>query len=164
MARCSVEGCEIEAKKKGLCQKHYQKEWRAALRKAEEAAALPANLGEMVATARSAEDWQRVAAAVQPVMQGILDGTTKASAAQVALLKDVLNRAYGKPVATQEERKTSAGVIILPTLGDGAVMMLCPKCGFDIAKGGEGLHARVMVAVANAAHVEVDETEDTLGP
>src|SRR4029077_8011162 len=126
---------------------------------------LPPNLGEMVATAKTAEDWQKIAAAVQPVMQGILDGTAKASAAQVALLKDVLNRAYGKPVATQEERKVSAGVIVLPALDDGVRTLLCPKCGYDIAKGGDGLHERVMIAVAKAAHAVEgnDSTSNTVG-
>lgn len=69
-----------------------------------------------------------------PVVAGILSGEVKASAAQVALIKDVQNRAFGKPAASVAEKAVAAGVIILPALDTGMKMMLCPKCGFDATK------------------------------
>lgn len=69
-----------------------------------------------------------------PVIAGILSGDVKASAAQVSLIKDVQNRAFGKPAASVAEKAVAAGVIILPALDTGMKMMLCPKCGYDATK------------------------------
>lgn len=81
-----------------------------------------------LASAKSSEDWQKLAAELSPVLAGILSGEVKASAAQASLLKDIINRAYGKPVATQSEKRVAAGVVILPTLDTGMKMKICPVC------------------------------------
>jgi hypothetical protein len=129
---CSIDGCDkvVHSKKLMLCMTHYQAQRRERLKPPE----MPADLGARVSQAKTTEDWQKIAAAVAPVMQGILDGQTKASAAQVSLLKDILNRAYGKPVATQHEKRVAAGVIVLPALDTGAATTVCPKCGYDATK------------------------------
>lgn len=87
-----------------------------------------------VAIAKTTEDWQKLAAELAPTVAGILSGEVKASAAQASLLKDIMNRAYGRPAATQEEKKVAAGVVVLPALDSGMKMMICPKCGFDVSK------------------------------
>lgn len=93
----------------------------------------PELIGKM-ALAKTTEDWQKLAAELAPTFAGILSGDVKATAAQASLLKDVQNRAFGKPVATQAEKKVAAGVIVLPTLDSGMNMQICPKCGFDATK------------------------------
>lgn len=120
---------------------------------------VPKDLAARVGAARTIEDWQRIANELSPVIQGIADGTVKSTAAQTAILKDIMNRAYGRPTAAAIEKRESAGIIVLPVLETGDKAMLCPKCGYDIAKAGDGLHERVLIAVAKAAHA----TEDTLG-
>jgi len=82
--------------------------------------------------ARTTEDWQNLAKELGPVFAGVLNGEIKASAAQASMLKDVYNRAYGKPVATQTEKRVASGVIVLPALDSGSKMMICPKCGYDV--------------------------------
>jgi len=91
----------------------------------------PKDLGEQMALARTTEDWQKIAQVIAPVMQSILDGRTRATASQVSLMKDVLNRAYGRAVATQSEKKVAAGIVLLPTLNTGESAHVCPRCGFD---------------------------------
>jgi hypothetical protein len=72
--------------------------------------------------------------AIAPIMSGIMAGNVIASAAQVSLIKDIMNRAYGKPVATQAEKKISTGILILPALDTGSKMTICPRCQYDIDK------------------------------
>lgn len=84
--------------------------------------------------AKTTEDWQNLAKELASVYAGILSGEVKATAAQAALVKDVYNRAYGKPTASQAEKRVAAGVVILPALDDGSKKMICPKCGYDVAK------------------------------
>lgn len=86
------------------------------------------------ALAKTTEDWQKLAAELAPTMTAILNGEAKATAAQASLMKDIMNRAFGKPVATQVEKRVTAGVIVLPALDSGQKMMICPKCGFDATK------------------------------
>lgn len=87
------------------------------------------------ALAKTTEDWQKLAAQLSPIMTDILNGTVKATAAQASLIKDIFNRAFGKPIAAQQEKRLAAGVIILPALDDGAKKLICPKCGYDATKG-----------------------------
>lgn len=84
--------------------------------------------------AKTTEDWQKLAAELAPVMTEILNGSIKATSAQASLIKDIMNRAFGKPVAVQQEKRVAAGVIILPALDSGATMKICPQCGFDATK------------------------------
>lgn len=86
------------------------------------------------ALAKTTEDWQKLAAELAPIMTGILNGEVKATAAQASLIKDIMNRAFGKPTASQESTKQAAGVIILPVLDTGKLMHVCPQCGYDATK------------------------------
>ncbi len=92
---------------------------------------LTPDLVARAAIAKTTEDWQRLAADLAPVMTSILNGEARATAAQASLIKDIMNRAFGKPVATQVEKRISAGVIVLPALDSGAKLMICPKCGYN---------------------------------
>ncbi len=86
------------------------------------------------ALAKTTEDWQKLAAAIAPQMTAVLNGEAQATAAQASLMKDILNRAFGKPVAVQQEKRVAAGVIVLPELESGDKAMICPRCGFDVTK------------------------------
>jgi hypothetical protein len=54
------------------------------------------------------------------------------------MIKEIMARAYGKPVATQEENKVASGLIVLPMLSTGPDMFICPVCGYEATKGMEG--------------------------
>lgn len=96
---------------------------------------LPQEVIAKFALAKTTEDWQKLAAELAPTFTAILSGEVKATAAQAALLKDVYNRAFGKPVATQTDKRVAAGVIVLPTLNTGSEMtFICKKCGYDPTK------------------------------
>lgn len=125
---CSVEGCETIVYSKGLCQKHYTQHYRTVQK---EPPQIPSDLGEKVAKAKTQADWQALAESIAPVLQGVLDGSVKASAAQAGLFKDIWNRAYGKPTATQAEKKVATGIVILPTLRENEHTTVCPRCGYD---------------------------------
>ena len=93
---------------------------------------LPAEFVAKAAVAKTTEDWQKLAAELAPVVVDILNGTVKATAAQASLIKDIMDRAFGRPTATQLEKRVAAGVIILPTLNtDSTMTFTCPKCGYD---------------------------------
>lgn len=92
---------------------------------------LPKDLLGQVGSAKTTQDWQDVASKLGPTIQGILNGDITATAAQAALIKDIMNRAYGKPVATQSEREVASGVLVLPALSTGESMTICPKCGSE---------------------------------
>lgn len=127
---CSVEGCHRKAGKnyKGLCRKHYD-----GLKKPN----IPKDLGARVVAAKTAEDWQKLAEMLAPIIQGVADGTIKSTAAQTAMLKDIMSRAYGKPVAIQEKKTVAAGIIVLPALDTGEKMSMCPRCGYELTMGME---------------------------
>lgn len=143
-------GCTkpIVNKTLGLCMTHYQADRRAKKkagtvvnraaspsRKASQISPLqfviPADIIEGMSKARTTEDWQTLGEAIAPVMASIIGGNVLASAAQVSLIKDIMNRAYGKPVATQADKKVSSGVVILPALSTNDSSLTCPKCMFD---------------------------------
>lgn len=125
--RCLV--AKASTRKTKLCAKCH-KQWL--IENAQKASPIPPELIAKVAAAKTTEDWQKVAADLGPVFAGILAGTIQATAAQASLIKDVLNRAHGKPQSTQADRAQAAGVIILPTLGSGSKMLICPKCGTNV--------------------------------
>lgn len=141
--KCVYEGCDKDVvyKKDGLCMAHYQAMRRAGQKPVKQPQ-LPSDIGALVAAAKTTEDWQAIAGKIQPVMQAILDGTSKGTAAQVSLLKDILNRAYGKPVATQADKKVAAGIVILPSLGIGETTLICPVCGYDAVENLESDSSR----------------------
>ena len=99
---------------------------------------IPQEVIAKFALAKTTEDWQNLARELAPTFTAILSGEVKATASQASLLKDVYNRAYGKPVATQTDKRIAAGLIILPTLDTGAKMtFICPQCGYDPTKSTE---------------------------
>lgn len=100
-------------------------------KKANPPPAVAPDLTARAALAKTTEDWQRLAKEIEPVIKKILEGKSDVTAAQSSLLKSILDRAYGKPVATQNDKKLAAGVIILPTLDTGEKMLVCPKCGYE---------------------------------
>ena len=91
-----------------------------------------------MAVARTKEDWRKLASELAPAIKSIADGSQPATAAQASMLKEIMARAYGKPVATQEENKVASGLIVLPTLDSGEKTMVCPRCGYDVTQGLEG--------------------------
>lgn len=97
-----------------------------------ETPSVPKDLAKRLTEAKSTEDWVRLANSLSSVIQGVADGTVKATAAQTAMLKDIMARAYGKPVATQQEKRAAAGIVILPALDSGEKMMICPRCGYNV--------------------------------
>lgn len=130
-ALCIRVGCGRKAGRtyKGLCRKHYNE---SVLEK--RSAAIPKDLGARAVAAKTPEDWQKLAEQLGPIIQGVADGTIKATAAQTAMLKDIMSRAWGKPIAIQEKKQVAAGVVVLPTLNFGHEMKVCPKCGYEATK------------------------------
>lgn len=129
VAKCFVEGCDKPAFSKGMCNKHYTADYRQ--RKLQQPAAIPTDLAKRAASAKTTEDWQKIAQSIQPVIDGILTGEVKATAAQVSMVKNIMDRAYGKPMATQADKKVAAGIVILPKLGEGEKSLTCPRCTYN---------------------------------
>lgn len=141
------DGCTkpVANKTTGLCMTHYQKQRRANIRAGKITPAvpnkavkisplqfvIPTEIIDGMSKARTTEDWQTLGEAIAPIMASIMAGNVIASAAQVSLIKDIMNRAYGKPVATQADKKVSSGVVLLPALNTNKFSMVCPKCAFD---------------------------------
>lgn len=84
--------------------------------------------------ARTPEDWAAMAERLKPVMAQVaatggyvVNGLPlKATAAQVAALKVIFDRAEGRVHEKASAKAAPAGVVLLP--GDG---FICPKCGYD---------------------------------
>ena len=89
---------------------------------------VPEDIAERVRTAQQTGDWLSLAKALEPTVKAIASGEEKASAAQSALLKHILDRAYGRVTKSQEDSKQSIGVVILPTLNTDDNAKVCPKC------------------------------------
>src|SRR6266496_2807826 len=85
-------------------------------------------LGNLIAAARTEDDWKKLAGVLAPTVEAIAKGELKASAAQAAMLKEVLARAYGKVTKSQQDAQGPSGIVMLPTLGVGASTQLCKKC------------------------------------
>lgn len=85
-------------------------------------------LGNLIATARTDDDWKKLAGVLAPTVESIAKGELKASAAQAAMLKEVLARAYGKVTKSQEDSQGPSGIVVLPTLGIGYKTNICVKC------------------------------------
>lgn len=141
---CTVIGCNkpLVNKTLGLCMTHYQAARRAKQKLTNSQSkpakttppaqfVIPPEIIESMSKARTTEDWQTLGEVIAPIMASIMAGNVIASAAQVSLIKDIMNRAYGKPVATQADKKVSSGIIILPSLSTNDSSLTCPKCMFD---------------------------------
>lgn len=79
---------------------------------------------------KTKDDWVKLAERIKPTIDGIADGSVKASASQSALIRHILDRAYGRVMQSQNEKRPAAGLVILPTLGERGSMDICPECGF----------------------------------
>ena len=79
--------------------------------------------------AKTEKDWCKLARKLDDVVLGIADGTVKATAAQASTIKHIIERCEGRVVDKSSEKKPASGVVILPALGSGSHMMVCPVCG-----------------------------------
>lgn len=130
---CSFPGCSkaIFNKKQQLCQAHYQQKRRDEIAARQNIPSIPADVIERMAKARTQEDWLELAGALTPVLAAIMQGKIVASAAQVSLIKDVMNRAYGKPTNKQDDKDVALGTVFLPVIGKDHDAMTCPQCTFN---------------------------------
>lgn len=108
---------------KGLCQHCYLE-----LRQVAKNATPLGNLADKMAEAKTADDWRILADALKPTIEAVARGEVKASAAQAAMLKEIMSRAFGRVTKSQEEQAVPPGIIFLPTVGEGSKMQICPKC------------------------------------
>jgi hypothetical protein len=76
---------------------------------------------------KSDDEWKKLAKELAPTIRDISQGLVKASAAQTAIIKHVMDRAYGR-IGQKEQQLVANGVVILPTLGERSEMFLCPVC------------------------------------
>ncbi len=67
----------------------------------------------------------------------IVKGTKEVPASSMRAMMSVQDRCFGKVGDEARERKVS-GVLILPTLGAGDNMHICPRCGFTEEKLDQG--------------------------
>lgn len=82
-------------------------------------------------------EWKKLAKELESTIREVAKGEIKASAAQIAIIKHVLERAYGR-IGQKDDSVAAAGVIILPALGERSEMFICPVCSTRIEK----LHPR----------------------
>lgn len=82
----------------------------------------------LLQSAKTEEDWKKLAKQLEPTILGIADGSIKASAAQAAVVKEIMSRAYGRVTKSQEENQGPIGIVILPTIGTEREMQICPRC------------------------------------
>lgn len=117
--RCGVRNAQITYK--GYCHRCY-----------EEMKVVPKTpldaLGTAMTSAQTEDDWKRLASELGPTVASIAKGEIKATAAQAAMLKEILGRAHGRISKSQEDSQGPIGIVVLPTLGIGPAMHLCPKC------------------------------------
>lgn len=85
-------------------------------------------------SAKTDDDWKRVAKDLDSTIKGIADGSIKANAAQVAVVKYIMDRAYGKLSAKEDSVAMPSGVIILPALGERSEQFVCPNCKLSVEK------------------------------
>lgn len=95
-----------------------------------------AALGDDIKAAKSDDDWKQLAAKLAPIVEQVASGALKATAAQAAMLKAIMDRAYGRVTKSQEEARVAAGIVVLPTIGDGITSRICPLCLAEHAKHG----------------------------
>lgn len=76
---------------------------------------------------KTTEDWCKLANKLQPVFMDIAVGLVKASAAQASVMKEIVARCHGK-IGEKKDDDGERNVVILPTIGTGSTMLICPKC------------------------------------
>lgn len=88
---------------------------------------------------KSEDEWQKLAKSLKGTIDDIASGEVKASAAQAAMLKHILDRAYGRVSAQANEKRPASGILILPTLGERSNMQCCPRCGLELTPKSEDI-------------------------
>src|SRR5258706_6243815 len=82
-----------QAKYKGLCNKCYRETRDVRVPR------LPAQFGDLAEQLKdpdkSKDYWKNLALQLQPTVVGLADGSIKATAAQAAIIKEILGRAHG---------------------------------------------------------------------
>lgn len=93
-------------------------------------AAVPDDLREKIKAAQTSGDWKTLADSLSGEVKDIASGKTKATAAQAAMLKHILDRAYGRVSKSQEDKTGAIGIVILPTIGrdNSEDLRVCPTC------------------------------------
>lgn len=114
---------------KGLCHRCY-----AEIRQVAKSATPFDGLAKDMAKAQTEDDWKRLYATLAPTIESVAKGELKASAAQAALLKEIMSRAFGRVTKSQEESKGPSGIVVLPTLDNGILTHMCPICLEEHAK------------------------------
>ena len=85
---------------------------------------------ESVAAPSDEEGWKKAADALWPTWRSIAAGHVDASPRQAIALRDIMDRGRGKAgrqVGGPEVAEI--GVVVLPALGTGAGLTVCPNCG-----------------------------------
>lgn len=89
-------------------------------------------LKEVIEKPKTDDEWQKLAKSLKGTIEDIASGDVKASAAQAAMLKHILERAYGRVSVQVNEKRPASGILVLPTLGDRSNMQTCPRCGLEL--------------------------------
>jgi hypothetical protein len=79
--------------------------------------------------------WKALARAILPHWKAIAAGLASCSPTQRLVLKDIMDRGFGKAgeaKKSEPEKTGSLNVVILPALGSGAGTTLCPRCSGEL--------------------------------
>ncbi len=71
--------------------------------------------------------WKALAKKLLPTWRAIAQGEMDVSPTQRLVLKDILDRGFGR-VGTKKPEEAQLGIVILPALRDAATMRVCPRC------------------------------------
>lgn len=113
-----------QPKFKGLCNRCY----RGTVDHHLPASILGMDVGAMAAGAQTDDDWRRLAVQLGDVIKGLADGSIKASAAQVSIIKHIMDRGFGKVSKSQQDKAGPLGLVVLPVLDKGDSTHLCALC------------------------------------
>jgi hypothetical protein len=87
-----------------------------------------------------ATSWKEMAERLQRTYEGIASGMVEATPTQRQAIEHVFNRAYGRP-GLPEQEDTPSPVVLLPAMGDAAVMHVCPVCAYYVGLSREDVDA-----------------------
>lgn len=74
----------------------------------------------------SREEWCAEAKKLKQTMLDGANGTLKITAAQARMIQHVMDRCYG--IVGKQAQDIEPGIVVLPTIGTGADMQVCPQC------------------------------------
>lgn len=103
--------------------------------------------------AQTDDDWKRLAVTLGDTIKGLADGSIKASAAQVSIVKHIMDRAFGRVSKTQQDKAGPLGLVVLPALDKGDSTHLCALCVAEHTKN----HIAVAVQEATDAGAMVTQ-------